>query len=110
MNRVELVRLARLGAHSRLAELQRESEAIYRSFPELRPGRASRSAMSTVVRGTVAGVKPIGRRKMSREARKRIAEAQKKRWAEWKARTANPAAVRESAAAPDSRGRSRKKK
>jgi hypothetical protein len=51
--------------------------------------------LSARVSGAVEGVRRR-RPKMSREARKRIAEAQKKRWAAWKAKQGT-AATRESA-------------
>jgi hypothetical protein len=39
LSRTELLQLARAGAGVRVAELRREIETIYRSFPELRHGR-----------------------------------------------------------------------
>jgi len=88
----ELRRFARAGAAGRIAEIQRELENIYRLFPELRTGRSASNPHTAGVRRAVAGVRravegAVTRRrpKMSAEARKRIAEAQRKRWAEWKA-------------------------
>src|SRR4030095_2057490 len=90
MTAKELRRFARAGAAGRIAEIQRELESIYRLFPELRTGRSASPPYRAGVRGAVAGVRPavegaVTRRrpKMSAEARKRIAEAQRKRWAEW---------------------------
>jgi hypothetical protein len=40
--------------------------------------------MSAGVRGAVEGVRPRRKRTMSAEAKKRIAEAQRKRWAQWR--------------------------
>ena len=76
MDRADLVRLARLGAESRLSELQGEIQAIYRSFPDLRKG--TRSAAPSPVSSKRS------RKKMSTAARRKIAQAQKKRWAEWR--------------------------
>jgi len=89
MTQKELRRLARIGAEACLEALQREIGAIYQVFPELRAGRSARTpnpytaGVRSAVEGAVTRRRP---RRMSREARKRIAEAQKKRWAEWKAK------------------------
>jgi hypothetical protein len=94
MNRAELLRLARIGAESRLAELQREIASLHQAFPDLRQRRstAAPNPYTAGVRSAVAGVREalkgaVTRRrpKMSRQARMRIAEAQRKRWAEWRA-------------------------
>jgi hypothetical protein len=77
-----------------LDELRREAEAIYRTFPELRKGPLAAGNPTAGVRGDVEGLSDRRRPKMSREARKRIAEAQRKRWAEWKARKAEAAVPR----------------
>ena len=88
MTQQELLHLARLGAEARLAELQREMSAIFQTFPDLRAGGSSQAPAS---RGGGNGaaketaVRPRrARPSMSREARQRIAEAQRKRWAEWR--------------------------
>jgi hypothetical protein len=64
----DMKQLAQMGAQARLAQLDREREALLRSFPGLR----------------VAGqpAKPRARRRMSTAARRRISLAMKKRWAE----------------------------
>ena len=87
--------LARLGAVGRLVELEREREVIFAMFPDL---RQAASAVARRRRGRVAGAtspsadvpaaKPRRRRRMSAEARKRISDAQKKRWAAQKAKKA----------------------
>ena len=87
--------LARLGAVGRLAELERERQVIFAMFPDL---RQAVSAVARRRRGPVAGAtapsadvpaaKPRRRRRMSAEARKRISDAQKKRWAAQKAKKA----------------------
>jgi len=85
MTTAELRRLAQLGAEARLEALQREISAIYATFPELRTGRSATNPFSEGVRQTVEGAVTRGRRpKMSASARKRIAEAQRRRWAEWR--------------------------
>lgn len=79
------------GAEQRLLEIGQEASAIYAAFPELRdqgnvaagrrgPGRPRKN--ETSANGTTAP----GRRKrtMSADARKRISEAQKARWAKQK--------------------------
>jgi hypothetical protein len=86
MTLVELRRLARLGAEARLGALQQEISDIYATFPELRRGRSAPDLTDAVRQVRQGAVMPRRRRKMSREARKRIAEAQRKRWAEWKAK------------------------
>lgn len=72
MDRTELVRLARLGAEARLIALERERSEILRNFPELKNGRASRSATAAP-----------GRRRphMSAAARKAVSIRMKKYWA-----------------------------
>jgi hypothetical protein len=81
-NTLDLRRFAFIGAQARLAEITAESEKILSFFPELRGSRNSAAA-----RNSSASPSPRPRRrrtKMSAEARRRIAEAQKKRWAEWR--------------------------
>lgn len=78
MTSEELRRLARVGAEARLAELEREIAAICQIFPDLRAG-ASRSRRASLVVATVAAVRR--RPRLSRDARKRIADAQHRRWA-----------------------------
>jgi len=114
MTQAELRRLARLGAEARLEALQREIAAIYQVFPELRGGRstAAQNPYTAGVRSAVAGAVTRRRRPgMSREARKRIAEAQRKRWELWRAK--NGKAAEEGAAGisnPKPAAKARKKK
>jgi hypothetical protein len=119
VNRSELRTWALRGAERRLAEIAEETRAIYAAFPELRgaPSGQPANPYTPGVRRAVAGVRPavegaVTRRrpKMSAEARKRIAEAQRKRWAEWKAQ--QPKTEQGGGASPQSgpRGRSKKKK
>jgi hypothetical protein len=79
MKRVELLRLARVGAAARVVELQQEIDAIRRQFPALRSNRPSAAAPQA------RDGRPVRRRKrMSASARKAVSMAQKKRWAEWR--------------------------
>jgi hypothetical protein len=85
MTPAELRRLARFGAEARLDALQREIAGIYATFPDLRRGRSAPNPFTEGVRQAVQGAVTRRRRpKMSASARKRIAEAQRKRWAEWR--------------------------
>ena len=74
-------RLAFIGAQARLSELEAERQAILRAFPQL-----SRSVVNRTTEGSVStDSRPRRRRrKMSAEGRRRIAEASKRRWAEWR--------------------------
>jgi hypothetical protein len=86
MTHTEVRRLARIGAEARLQTIQREMAAILQVFPDLRSGQtasAERDGHATV--GTISQRRR--RPKMSAEGRKRIAEAQRKRWAEWRKKT-----------------------
>jgi hypothetical protein len=79
LNRAELLRLARAGAQARIAQLEGEITAIAARFPGLRrSGRGSPSGR------TAAATK--ARRTLSPAAKRRIAAAQRKRWAKWRAR------------------------
>jgi hypothetical protein len=66
----QLQEFARIGAAARIKELQAEIASIRRDFPAL----------------TAPGAPKKRRRKMSAAARKKISEAQKKRWAAQKAK------------------------
>jgi hypothetical protein len=82
----DIRRWAIMGAEARLVQLAEEAAAIHRAFPELRQrgtrrGRPAASADSEFQ----ARPRRRRRRKMSAEARKRISEAQKARWAKRKA-------------------------
>jgi hypothetical protein len=75
-------RWALIGAEQRLVQLAEEAAAIHRAFPELRQRGGG---------GQLSGAKPgRGRRRrkkrtMSADARRRISEAQKARWARQRA-------------------------
>ena len=85
-----LRRYAVVGAEQRLLELAQEAAGIFAMFPELRArgrgfmaeGQVRRSAGQTA---GDAAPRPRRRRKMSAEARKRISDAQKARWARQRA-------------------------
>jgi hypothetical protein len=77
LSRDELQRLARLGAKSRLEELQREEAAIRRAFPDLfGRGRGRRAAAPVAAGG------PRRRRGMSAAARKAVSIRMRKYWAD----------------------------
>lgn len=80
---VDIRQLAFIGAQARLAELNAERQAILKAFPEL--SRGNPDGLSPAAPGT-ASARPSKRRrrKMSAEGRRRIAEAAKRRWAEWR--------------------------
>jgi hypothetical protein len=85
------------GAEQRLLEMAQEATAIYRAFPELRegglvgngrrPGRPRREETAPATEGP----RRRRRRKMSKEARRKISEAQKARWAKQNGRTSDGA-------------------
>ena len=85
-----ILRWARLGAASRLRELDEERRAILKAFPGLTSGSGpARRGVTARAVGVASGSAsaPVARkrRKMSAAARKRISDAQKKRWAAQKA-------------------------
>lgn len=83
-----LRRYAVVGAEQRLLELAEEAAGIFAMFPELRaPGRGfmARQDGPTGQAAGSAAPRRRRRRKMSADARKRISEAQKARWARQKA-------------------------
>ena len=85
----DILKWARLGAASRLRELDEERHAILKAFPGLTSGsgRARRGVTARAVGARSGNGAPVARkrRKMSAAARKRISDAQKKRWAAQKA-------------------------
>ena len=100
----DLHKWAALGAGQRLRELTEEIASIYRAFPGLRGNqgrgsakgsRSQRGASATEnAAGDTAGRPKRRRRKMSAEARKRISDAQKARWAKQRAEAATPSGAR----------------
>lgn len=73
LTRVELQRLAQLGAKARLEELRLEEAAIRKAFPDLVGARVRHSAGD--------GAAPKRRRGMSAAARKAVSVRMKKYWA-----------------------------
>jgi len=72
------------GAEQRLLEIANEAAAIHRAFPELRRRMNGAAVGRTGTSGTDSSTgarKGRGRRRMSADARRRISEAQKARWA-----------------------------
>ena len=75
-----------MGAEARLLQISEEAAAIYRAFPELRRGGGAgrgrgrgRAPASAADAGETA--QPRKKRRLSAAARKRISDAQKRRWA-----------------------------
>jgi hypothetical protein len=91
----DLRRYAVLGAEQRLITLAEEAEQIYRAFPELRKRGGRPGSRRSSSGGDVQESSPRvrkgrrRRRKMSAEARKRISDAQKARWARQRGETAS---------------------
>jgi hypothetical protein len=87
--KADILKLARLGAASRLRELDEERSAILKAFPGLKSGSGlARRGVTTRAVGASSGITaPVERkrRKLSATARRRISDAQKKRWAAQKA-------------------------
>ena len=105
------------GAEQRLFEIGQEARAIFTMFPELRDqdrefmsrGTAAASRPRDGGRDSVERRKPRKRRRMSAEARKKIGDAQRARWAKQKAQQSNRATAK-SSGTPARTRRSRKKK
>jgi hypothetical protein len=82
----DLRRWAVIGAEQRLLAIAEEAAMIFRVFPELRDrGFMAKGSTSGSNPSQAAGRPRRRRRKMSAEARKRISDAQKARWARVKA-------------------------
>jgi len=92
MTQDQMRRWAAIGAERRLVELAEEAALIYAAFPELRDRsqsprpntRAAGTANATELpsdQSAAPSRRPRRRRRLSPEARKRISEAQKARWA-----------------------------
>ncbi len=93
MKRSDLRRWALMGAQQRLAEIVNEQGAILAVFPELRGRKRNAGASDNNTQASPARQKRR-RFRMSAEARKRISDAQKARWAKQRAESsgnANPA-------------------
>jgi hypothetical protein len=93
----DIRRYAVTGAEHRLLEIAEEAAEIFRVFPELRErGRGFDAIGARAAENTGATQEPQKRRrrrsKMSADARRRISEAQKARWATRKAQAGAEAA------------------
>jgi hypothetical protein len=86
----QLQRLARLGAHARLTELEEERRAILRAFPGLaaeasrraKKARAAGTAAAEAVAATGLARRRVRRGTMSAEKRQAASERMRKFWAE----------------------------
>lgn len=78
---VDIRELALIGATARLAELNAERQAILRAFPGLSRGDGAVAATEVSTDSARAAPRP---RNISAAGRKRIADAARRRWAEWR--------------------------
>ena len=77
-----ILELARHGAQHRYEELKAELALLVRQFPDLRSGAGEMVKRGRrAIHAAAQELQPRKRRKMSAAARKKISEAQKKRWA-----------------------------
>jgi len=77
---------ALIGAAARLRDLVEEQAGIFSAFPELRrSGRRTRAVDASESTSGASPVRRRRRRKLTAEARKRISDAQKRRWAKQRA-------------------------
>lgn len=82
ISREELLRLARGGAIARVQELQKELEAIYKTFPDLRNARGAKVAKSAGRNSaSAASRREPGMRNWSSADRKAVSDRMKKYWA-----------------------------
>ena len=81
-----------MGAEARLLQISEEAAAIYRAFPELRRGGGTgagrgrgrgrgRAQAAAADAGGGETAQPRKKQRLSAAARKRISDAQKRRWA-----------------------------
>lgn len=90
MKRQDMRRYAVAGAERRLMELGIEAAHIFRAFPELRGRGRGFDAVTAPDTGSTRN-RPAPRRRartMSAEARQRISDAQKARWAKHRSQAA----------------------
>jgi hypothetical protein len=76
-SRQELLNLARAGAEARIAQLEAEIAKIRATFGSVANGRARHEGPTAVAK--------LRKRRMSAAGRKRIADAARRRWANWRA-------------------------
>jgi hypothetical protein len=74
------------GAEQRLLQIAEETAAIRRMFPELQQRGYARKRRADNIGATDGPARKRRRKKMSAEARKRISDAQRARWAKQRAR------------------------
>ena len=79
--------LAKHGARARIAELEAELSEIRAEFPDAAPARRGRKSGRPVASRATDVPSPRTRRPVSAAARKRMSDAQKKRWALQRAAT-----------------------
>jgi hypothetical protein len=90
--RQDIRRYALIGAEQRLVELQTEAAQIVRAFPELRRRGQRVEAPGDSAAGGNSGRTTRRRRVLSADARKRISDAQKARWAKHRSEASAKAA------------------
>ena len=88
LSRVELKRLARVGAKARLEELRREEAALRRAFPDLFRGRGRSEDAAGDGAAAGGGRRRRRRSRMSAAARKAVSVRMKKYWASRRKTTA----------------------
>jgi hypothetical protein len=79
---------ARLGAMTRLQQIDKERQAIFAAFPELRRGVPASSSESPAAPRRRGGSRKG--RKLSSDARKRMSEGMRKYWARRRAAQQKP--------------------
>jgi len=88
-----MLELARRGAEHRLAELHAEIVSLIKAFPHLRRARGGRRKPRIDVSAEPAATidRPARKRRpLSAAGRRKISEAQKKRWARQKRQSKSP--------------------
>lgn len=78
------------GIESELAELAQRTQMLTDRLAVLKRGDAPRRSPSRTVKSVETADRPVRKRQMSEDGRKRIAEAQKARWAARKASKSTP--------------------
>jgi hypothetical protein len=107
MAKFDLREWAVKGAEQRLVELAEEARAIFAAFPELRAeGRGFDAKLALPTTSLRTSVKR--RKSMSPATRKKIALAQKKRWAEWRVKQKNASIAKTTTVSASGRSSKRK--
>jgi hypothetical protein len=86
MPKIDLRGYATIGAEHRLLEIAVEAARIFEAFPELRARGRGFDALGGKATANAVSAAPVQRRprQMSAAGRKRISEAARKRWANWR--------------------------